>query len=192
MEEIWKPIEGFTDYFISNLGRVKSIKWKMGREKIIKPYLTGRKYYRVTLSKNGIQHTKSVHNLVVDTFLNTTNNYINPVVDHIDENKLNNCVNNLRIISNRDNVAKSYRNCRKITSMFPGVYWSKNNNIWVSQIVYKKKTYHLGNFKDEEDAAKVYEKAHNDIESDTFNIENFHTKKYKERDNKAVKHEKES
>lgn len=91
--EIWKDIEYYEGlYWISNFGRVKS------KRKILKP-ING-EYLRVGLSKNGIQTTKYVHRLVAETFLGKSNLQVN----HKDENKHNNCVNNLEWITFKENM----------------------------------------------------------------------------------------
>lgn len=97
MQEIWKDINGFVGkYQISNLGNVKNV--KTGR--ILKS-LKG-EYLKVVLSKNNIKTTKYIHRLVAETFINQ--NYDNLVVNHKDENKHNNCVNNLEFITFKENM----------------------------------------------------------------------------------------
>lgn len=94
-EEIWKDISGYEGlYQISNLGRVKS------KRKILKP-ING-EYLHVGLSKNGIQTTKLIHRLVAENFIDNPNNL--PQVNHKDENKHNNCVNNLEWITFKENM----------------------------------------------------------------------------------------
>ena len=99
--EIWKPIKDFEGlYEVSNLGRVKSLSRlkhpNCGRyylkEKILKIWKNPNGYYATCLSKNG-NHTKTIHRLVAETFIPNQNNY--PCVNHKDEDKSNNCVDNL-------------------------------------------------------------------------------------------------
>lgn len=99
MQEIWKSIQLYPEYFVSNLGRVKSTKYK--KERIIKPQLDHRGYLNVYLNKKRIR----IHRLVAELFLDNPNKL--PQVDHIDENKTNNTVHNLQWISNIDNNRKS-------------------------------------------------------------------------------------
>ena len=78
-----------------------------------------------------------------------------PVVDHIDGNSLNNTKANLRICTQLQN---SYnRGPLPGTSRYKGVYWHKQQKCWASCIQQNKKTYHLGLFNNEEDAAKAYD-----------------------------------
>ena len=94
-EEIWKEIKEYEGkYWVSNLGRVKS------KRKILKP-ING-EYLHVGLSKNGIQVTKLIHRLVAETFIPNSNNLLQ--VNHKDENKHNNNVNNLEWVTFKENM----------------------------------------------------------------------------------------
>jgi hypothetical protein len=88
-------------YQVSNLGRVKSLKRKNVRmNRFLKPSLH-KGYFKVTLCENGQQKAFDIHQLVAMAFLNhKPNNYL-LVVDHIDNNPLNNNVENLQIITHR-------------------------------------------------------------------------------------------
>lgn len=87
-EEVFKPIEGFEDYEISNYGRVKSLKSK----RILKPSNTNM-YSKVSLWKNGKGYFKLVHRLVARAFIPNQNNL--PNINHKDENPQNNKAENL-------------------------------------------------------------------------------------------------
>jgi hypothetical protein len=103
MEEIWKDIEGYEGlYQVSNLGRVRSldrlVTYKNGCNRMFKGcvkrlYKKENGYLSVNMSKDGIDKTYYVHRLVASTFL--PNLYGLPQVNHKDENKENNCVENL-------------------------------------------------------------------------------------------------
>lgn len=100
--EIWKPIEGFENYEVSNLGNVRNIK----KNKQLKKQLS--KYYHVNLYDTyGKAYKKLIHRLVAIAFIPNPNNL--PIVNHIDENKLNNCVKNLEWCSIKENVIHSSR-----------------------------------------------------------------------------------
>ena len=110
MREEWRNIEVFEGYYmISNLGRVKSLermKWN-GRgyqkvpEKILKGRDNGHGYLRVNLCKEGKVKQHLVHVLVATAFLPNPDNL--PEVNHKDENKQNNCVENLEWCSHSYN-----------------------------------------------------------------------------------------
>ena len=86
--EIWKEIKGYEGYEVSNLGRVKSLKRK--KEIFFLFVRDGGGYLQVVLCKNTKTKTKKVHKLVAIMFLNHKPSGYKLVVDHIDNNKLNN------------------------------------------------------------------------------------------------------
>lgn len=102
--EIWKDIKGYEGmYQISNLGRVKSFKMKkVEHEYILKPYSTKKGYLRVSLSKHNKYKGPLIHRLVATYFLDNPYNY--KEVNHKDENKQNNCVDNLEWCDRKYNV----------------------------------------------------------------------------------------
>lgn len=79
------------------------------------------------------------------------------VIDHIDGDGLNNQRSNLQHVRQKDNVRKQRR--RGGTSSFRGVYWHKNAKKWRAQIQIDRKSYHLGLFSEEKDAAREYDAA---------------------------------
>lgn len=95
MEEIWKDVKGYEGlYQVSNLGRIKSFNYmNTGKEKILKNRLDKGGYYSIVLYKNGKYINKKVHRLVAEAFIPNLDNL--PQVNHKDENKLNNRVDNL-------------------------------------------------------------------------------------------------
>jgi hypothetical protein len=87
--EVWKDIEGYEGlYQVSNSGRIKSVK-----NNIIRKPRIARGYLYVNLSKSGKKKTYKIHRLVAQHFIPNPNNY--PCVNHKDEDKLNNFLNNL-------------------------------------------------------------------------------------------------
>ena len=162
--EIWKSIEGCEDYEISNLGRVKSLArtviFSDGRvvsrkEKFLKLSVNDRGYLIVSLCKDTKSKTKKVHQLVAIAFLNHTPDGNKLVIDHIDNNPLNNKLGNLQIITHRENTSKD----RKGSSQYTGVSWHKPCKKWIARIYINGKSKNLGRFKDELEAAKAYQTA---------------------------------
>ena len=91
MKGIWKDIEGYEGlYQVSNMGRVRSL---TRNNIILKKTITNRGYERVPLYKNKKSKLFRVHRLVANAFIPNPDNL--PQVNHKDENKLNNCVDNL-------------------------------------------------------------------------------------------------
>ena len=107
MEEIWKDIPGYEGlYKVSNLGNVKSLNWRnTGEEKNLwlKPHNKG--YLQVELANGGVKKCFVVHRLVAIAFLPNPNCF--PQVNHKDENKANNCVENLEWCSRSYNARYS-------------------------------------------------------------------------------------
>lgn len=102
--EEWKVIEDYPKYLISSKGRVRSL--QRGRDLLLKPVITNG-YYKVRLSHNGKIDDKLIAYLVYFTF-NKDIIRDNYVIDHIDGNKLNNSVENLRYISRSENTQAAY------------------------------------------------------------------------------------
>lgn len=103
MKEIWKPVKGFENYFVSNFGKVK----RGGKE--INPYIDSTKYSKVGLAKGyGEQKKFLLHRLVAEAFIPNPNN--KPEVNHIDGNKQNNCVANLEWVTRAENVKHAQKN----------------------------------------------------------------------------------
>ena len=98
--ETWNYIEGFPDYLVSNLGRVKDIRIN----KILKQFTSesGNDYLRVCLVKDGKNHIRLVHRLVAQAFIANPEN--KPQVNHLDEDKQNNTVDNLRWVTRKENM----------------------------------------------------------------------------------------
>ena len=110
MEE-WRDIEGYEGlYQISNKGRVKSLNYRMTRkEGILKPNDT-QGYLQIRLCKNKNHKHYYVHRLVADAFIPNSNNL--PEVNHKDEDKHNNCVDNLEWCTSQYNANYGTRNVR--------------------------------------------------------------------------------
>lgn len=126
MQEIWKAITDYENlYEVSNIGRVKNI--RTGR--ILKPGIDRYGYYNVGLCKNGKQKTKNVHRLVAQEFLPNPDNL--PCVNHKDENKLNNRVDNIEwcTVSYNNKYGNRLNKCRN--SMM-----KKENNKPIAQFTF--------------------------------------------------------
>ena len=151
--EIWKEVKDYPDYQISNFGNVKSLKY--GKEKILKKGVDTVGYLMINLSFNGIQKTRNIHQLVAEAFLNHIPNGFELVINHINFNKADNRVENLEIVTTREN---SNRKHLKSSSQFVGVSWSKENKKWRAQISVNRKLIHLGYFTTEKEASNTYQK----------------------------------
>lgn len=104
VEEIWRPVVGYENYEVSSLGRVRNFK----TEQIRTLEKTRNGYLRVTLKINCIQYHKLVHRLVAEAFI--PNPYNLPQINHINENKLDNRVENLEWCNAKYNANFGSRN----------------------------------------------------------------------------------
>jgi hypothetical protein len=75
-------------------------------------------------------------------------------IDHIDNNKLNNKIENLRLVSNRKNQQNTKK--QKIQQKI-GYYFHKKTNKWRANIQINKKSIHLGLFDDEKEVSQMYQ-----------------------------------
>jgi len=165
-KEIWKDIPNYEGYYqVSNLGRVKSLKRVVCRsdgsfhtlkEKLLKASINGVGYLATILSKDGKKKSFKVHQLVAMAFLGHEPCGYKIVVDHVNNDKLNNQVDNLQLTTSRHNVSKDIR---RGASKYIGVSWYKNSNKWMASIRINGKQKHLGYFNDELDASKAYQNA---------------------------------
>ena len=106
-DEIWKDVVGYEGlYKVSDKGNVYSVERKdsMGRKwggHILRPGYTRGGYLKVDLFRNGIRKASKVHRLVTEAFIPNPNDY--PQVNHIDEDKVNNNVENLEWCTSKYN-----------------------------------------------------------------------------------------
>lgn len=108
MREIWKDIEEYKGlYQISNYGRIKGVK----RNILKKTQLNQDGYLRVTLCKDGIQKIYSVHRLVAQAFIDNWNYTLQ--VDHINNCRTDNRVENLRMSTPSENIYNPNSNITK-------------------------------------------------------------------------------
>ena len=98
-EEIYKPIIGYDNYEVSNLGHIRNI--KTGR--ILRGATSNTGYYFVSLSQNGKTKSHSVHRLVLETFDPRPNMHALDA-NHIDWDKTNNKLENLEWVTRQENL----------------------------------------------------------------------------------------
>lgn len=134
--EIWKPIMGYEGcYEISNKGEVRSLsRTKKGvrygkpyeyqtKEMQLKQHVDCKGYLRVKLQKDGNKETCKVHRLVAQTFLG---DITDKEIDHINTIKTDNRVENLKIVSSKENsnnpitkMKKAEGHCKKVKCITP-------------------------------------------------------------------------
>lgn len=109
--EIWKSLDflGYPDYEVSTLGNVKSLNYRhTGKEKILKQMKHKNDYLHISLYRNGKHKNYDTHRLVALAFISNPNNL--PQVNHKDENKQNNKVDNLEWVTSKYNNNYGTRN----------------------------------------------------------------------------------
>lgn len=113
--EIWKKIKEFENYEVSNFGNVRNVE----SGEILKATLNTWGYPCVTLCMKNKRKNKTVHRLVAEAFIVNPNNF--PEVNHKDENKHNNCVDNLEWVTKKVNMNYGTRTKRASESRFKKV-----------------------------------------------------------------------
>ncbi len=153
--EIWKDIPGWEGYYqASNFGRIKSLVRKGNRiERILTPERIHNGYLRVGLSRDNKLTGKLVHRLVWEAFNGPIPE--GKEVNHIDEDKLNNRLENLNLMSRRENCLWGTGIERHKKSMFNGkmskkvLQYDLDGNFireWVSlSQITREKGYSIGN-----------------------------------------------
>ena len=141
----WKEIPNYEGYYqVSSCGRVKSI------NKELSVFIDNTGYYAVNLKRKRFR----VHQLMAMAFLNHKPCRLNLVVDHIDNNQLNNNLSNLQIITQRENSSKD----KNSSSKYIGVHWYKQKNRWRATAYHNGKYVYLGLHKTEISAKQAYDK----------------------------------
>lgn len=103
MKECWKDIKGYEGvYQISNFGRLRKYYSYIKQERILKPMICSNKYLVACLYKNATQKKLLIHRLVAEAFIPNPNNL--PCVNHKDETRTNNRVDNLEWCSQKYNL----------------------------------------------------------------------------------------
>lgn len=155
-EEIWRPIRNYESiYHISSLGRIKRLNNKHGEEQILTPCKNNRGgYYVVNLCMDGTQKTRTIHQLVAESFLGHIPCGLKLVINHKNFIKTDNRVSNLEIVSNRENT-----NFKHIStsSEYTGVCFINLYKKWRASIVIEGKLYGLGMFDVETEAKEKYD-----------------------------------
>lgn len=131
MEEIWKEVKGFEGiYWVSNKGEIKSAPRRGSKGGILQGKISHKGYREVTMRKDGKQYTLKVHRLVAEAFIPNPDDL--PDVNHKDENKLNNCVDNLEWCTTEYNTLYGTRTvrsgrpirCKETGVVYPGSAWA--------------------------------------------------------------------
>lgn len=180
MKEIWKDLIGYEGlYTVSSFGRIKTVARyvktshrgydgkRFIKERILKPYLNKFGYLIVALRKDGKYKTVAIHRAVAETFIYNQNNL--PCVNHKDENKQNNNVDNLEWCTYNYNDNYGNRN-KKISESRKGIKFSEEHiknlsqahkDIVTDEFREKMRQVHLGTTLSSEHKKKISEGVRN-------------------------------
>jgi hypothetical protein len=164
MNEEWRNIKDYEGYYqISNLGNVKSLHRVVARrnhpphttkEKILALTPDSKGYFIVYLHK-GIRKGHLVHKLVWDAFGNETKKDKTIRIDHKDDNRQNNKIDNLQLLANRENCYKGWVAKGKKEPI--GVTLDRTKKKYVANIQLAGRRIFLGTYNNIEEASKKYQ-----------------------------------
>lgn len=173
--KIWKDIKGYEGlYQASEWGEIRSLSRLMKnrhngfsriRRRILSQSINSGGRYCVTLSKDGKGKSWKVHQLIAMAFLKHTPCGFDLVVNHKDLNPLNNNLDNLEIITQRENANQKHL---KSSSKYIGASWIKEKKKWRATIWVDGKSKHLGYFTSEYKAHLEYLKALNALNKQDY------------------------
>lgn len=156
--EIFKQVEGSSAYYVSQYGRIVSTNFRNKRRISLLRLRTGTRGYLVcNLSRRGQTHIKKIHRLVYHHFVARISS--RECLDHIDGDKLNNSLSNLRIATHQQNM-RNAGSRRGSGSEFKGVSFCKMTRRWRAQCVRYidgRRVSHVGRYETEEQAARAYD-----------------------------------
>ena len=149
MAEEWKVIDGYNNnYSISNKGNVKN----NNTNKILKQAVNRGGYNKLCLSVNGKKKTELIHRLVALAFIPNPEN--KPHVDHINNNKIDNNVNNLRWATAKENQYNQKLSKANKCGV-KGVCYNKRDKKWRASITVDGIKIHIGSFDTMEEAKQA-------------------------------------
>ena len=170
MQEEFRKINGYPNYSVSDKGNVRND----STGKILKGF-NSNGYLRVELTNTERAKKYRIHRLVADAFIPNPDN--KQCVDHIDNNKVNNNVENLRWATIQENT-RNMSLTGKNTSGYKGVSFNRFTQKWVASIKNNGRSVHIGSYRTVEEAAlarqqvamQLYGEYLNDCEKVVINV----------------------
>ena len=154
MGEEWKQYQPYHSYWVSTLGNVKRV-YKNGNEKILKP-VNNKGYDKIDLIRKPKRVQGLIHRLVAECFIPNPDN--KPYVDHINGNRKDNRVDNLRWATNSENQQNISSNRNNDTSGYKGITARTHKGQfagWRVRLGINDKRIELGTYRDIDEAIKV-------------------------------------
>ncbi len=149
VNEQWRSISGYINYQVSNLGRIRN----SNTGKVLKACELKSGYRNIVLCKDGLTNTQYIHRIVANEFID--NPFDKECVDHIDHDRSNNTVPNLRWVTQGENHMNMTKRSQA-SSIYKGVYWCKQKHKWHAIIKTNGKQTHIGFYELEKNAAEAY------------------------------------
>lgn len=179
-KEVWRDVPEYEGYYqVSNMGNVRSLDRTIVRSdgqerfykgKIFNDSINKDGYRYFTLSNKGVGKTLRASQLVAIAFLGHNPNGSTVIVDHKNGKRTDDRVENLQIVSHRENLTECYRvDKNSFTSKYVGVTYSKADKKWQSSITVDGKYIYLGKYVSELEASNIYQEVLNKINDGTFN-----------------------
>jgi len=153
MEE-FRKIEDIENYSISNMGRFRND----DTNKILKLFVNQGGYLvynfleKPLIGKSDFSFILKIHRLVAQAFIPNPDK--KPIVDHIDNNRKNNSVNNLRWVTHQENSMNRSSSYNSKTGV-NGITYNPKKNTWMASITKNKIKYNLGKFESKEEAIQA-------------------------------------
>ena len=153
INECWRSIDGYINYQVSNIGRVRNA----SSGQILGVYWNSEGYATVCPYKDGKKNTCYIHQLVAKCFIPKPESDERLEVDHVNQDKTNNHVSNLMWKTSRQNMWNRNKINKTTSSKYIGVCFDKQRHKWRATIRLNDGCWkHIGTFHDEKDAARAY------------------------------------
>ena len=178
MIEEWRPIEGYEGlYEVSSYGRVRSLdryvkskgeSYRLHKGRVLSPIKDTGDYLKVDLCCNGKCKTINVHKLVAEAFLPNPDNL--PEVNHIDEDKINNRVDNLEWCDRSYNISYGTRTERqKKTNIQNGFWTGLSREEYLKKYYQENKEHRKRYYQEKKDHIKEYYKKYYQEHKNEYN-----------------------
>ena len=145
--EVWKSIVGFERYEVSSMGNIRR------GVKILKPCLDSYGYRQINLYKDKSRYTRKVYRVLMEAFNPNVEN--KPQIDHINRNRSDDRLDNLRWVTSSENV----RNSKGFTEELLGISWNEKNSSYIVRLNIEGKETYFGSCETLEEAKKLRDDA---------------------------------
>ena len=185
--EEWKDIPNYEGYYqASNLGRIRSLDRTVltinGQERFYKGKIragsvNNKGYKTYNLSINSVNQHFQGSQLVAMVFLGHKPDGNTLVVDHINGDRSDDRVENLRIVTHRANLSACFRSDEdSLSSEYVGVSWDKSKSKWGARICHNGVSTFLGFYDTELEASTAYQSVLSKIKDGSFNHNDYKRK----------------